>query len=254
MTWVCIYSLGFHVSSGLRKKVINCLDSRLQRNAWIRKHDSSSLQFMRFCPSRDQYCLVGWTLRYLWVLDGRKTNQTPANNSGSSFLFLFFTQPGEERAVLVQMCPSVQLLNVSCSIEILNLDDIQEPWNEGIFPQRTCRRYTCTFLAQTKRHQLSIRHLQFLKESIKSKPFENKCVCEAVRARLQQLWPDSLLAGFIAYRQTARPQQSQLTALICFDRGGLSTALDTHLQQEPRREKARASFRRKDKCTCFCRF
>lgn len=67
----------------------------------------------------------------------------------------------------------------------------------------------------------------------KVKPFENKCVSETVRACLQQLWPDFLLAGFIAYRQTARPQQSQLTALICFDRGGLSTALDTHLQQEP---------------------
>lgn len=31
-------------------------------------------------------------------------------------------------------------------------------------------------------------------------------------------------------RQTARPQQRQLTALICFDRGSIITTLDAHLQ------------------------
>lgn len=100
---------------------------------------------------------------------------------------------------------------------------------------------TCTFLVQTKyqTRELSIRHFQFLKEH-KVKTFENKCVCvrACVCACQEQHWRDFLLAGFLAYRQTARPQQSQLTALICFDRGGFSTALNTHMQQEPQRQRS----------------
>lgn len=81
--------------------------------------------------------------------------------------------------------------------------------------------------------------LSVYERELEVKPFENKSVCARVHVWIcvcacqEQHWRDYLLAGFIAYRQTARPQQSQLTALICFDRGGFSAALDTHLQQEP---------------------
>lgn len=67
-------------------------------------------------------------MSYLWVLDGRKTNQTVLQLTADlPFFFLsFFTQAGGERAVGVLMCLFIQLLNVSCSIKILNLDNTQE--------------------------------------------------------------------------------------------------------------------------------
>lgn len=125
------------------------------------------------------------------------------------FFFSFFTQAGGERAVGVLMCLFIQLLNVSCSIKILNLDNTQEQWNEGIFPQRICRQYTWTFLVQTKRHQLSIRHFQFLKESIKSNLLKiNVCLKLCVLACSSSGQTSSLLALLRTDRRLAHSRAS----------------------------------------------
>ena len=57
------------------------------------------------------------------------------------------------------------------------------------------------------------------------------CVCVCVCAwACRWHWLDFfLLSGYSLDRQTARPQQHKLTALICFDRGSISTALSGHL-------------------------
>lgn len=191
MTWVCIYLLGFHVSSGLHKKVINCLDSQLQRNAWIHKHDSSSLQFMRFAPAGINTVWLDNEL-FMGVRCQKNKSNGPANYSGSSFFF-FFTQTGEERAVGGLMCLFIQLLNVSCSIKILNLDNIQEQWNEGIFPQRICRQYMYSF-SPVKTPPAVHQTLSVFEREHKVGPLENKCVWICARlpaaalARLPPCW------------------------------------------------------------------
>lgn len=99
---------------------------------------------------------------------------------------------------------------------------------------------TCPFLVQTKyqTRELSIRHSQFLKEH-KVKSFESNCVSETVYVCLPEAALARLPPCWLYCVQTdARPQQSQLTALICFDRGGFSTALNTHMQQEPQRQRS----------------
>lgn len=58
-----------------------------------------------------------------------------------------------------------------------------------------------------------------------------ECVCTLLCVACQWHRLDFfLLPGYAVLRQTARPQQHQLTALICFDRGSFITALDAHLQ------------------------
>lgn len=81
---------------------------------------------MRFAPAGINTVWLDNEL-FMGVRWQKNKSNGPATYSGSSFFFFsFFTQAGGERAVGVLMCLFIQLLNVSCSIKILNLDNTQE--------------------------------------------------------------------------------------------------------------------------------
>lgn len=70
---------------------------------------------------------------------------------------------------------------------------------------------------------------QWQKAGVKKLQWMLQCVCVRVWASWCH-WLDFLVSGNSVHRQTARPQQPQLTALICFDRGSITTALHAVLQ------------------------